>query len=201
MIYSDKHKVVFIAIPKTGTRSVYNTMQKNYGAVLYKEHHNKIPEKYKDYYSFTIVRNPYDRFISTWWSIFMRDGDLIKGKASKSIRSCVKGSDIKVFMSWLLKGNSTNHAILKKQSDYLNNNFDMILTNESLNDDFKKLHFINSAHSLPNINSTTSVWGANTKARNPDIFTYIDQELLEMINEHYAEDFYNLPQYKQIFEI
>ena len=51
MIFSKEHKFVFVAIPKTGTRSVYNIMQKNYGAVRYQEHYKFIPDEYKDYYS------------------------------------------------------------------------------------------------------------------------------------------------------
>lgn len=68
MIISNKHKVVFVAIPKTGTRSVYNSLRNVFAGELYKEHHKVIPKEYRDFFKFTIVRNPYDRIVSVWWA-------------------------------------------------------------------------------------------------------------------------------------
>ncbi len=74
MIYSDHYKVAGIGIPKTATRSLASSIKMNFVAVspLHKtalEVSQDMAERGKawdDYYTFTIVRNPWERY----WSFY-----------------------------------------------------------------------------------------------------------------------------------
>tara|TARA_A100001037_G_scaffold306597_1_gene353151 strand:+ start:66261 stop:66824 length:564 start_codon:yes stop_codon:yes gene_type:complete len=78
---SHKHKFVFIAIPKTGTKSINQTLDKvtedidplnilkpgrrnHPTASETKNYFNKMGWNWNEYFKFAFVRNPYDRLIS-----------------------------------------------------------------------------------------------------------------------------------------
>jgi len=61
-----KPRALFIAIPRTGTRSMYRYLQEHQGGELVRDHEIGVPAEYVDYYRFAVVRNPYDRAISMW---------------------------------------------------------------------------------------------------------------------------------------
>lgn len=72
MIVSEKHKFVFMCIPKTGTMAMEQIL-KPYGGVYrngepWARHPNRLPTKYKDYFIFATARNPYSRAVSLWFS-------------------------------------------------------------------------------------------------------------------------------------
>jgi len=205
MIYINDKKVVFTAIPKTGTRSVYAVLKNKYGAQLYKEHHDLIPEHMKDFYSFTIVRNPYDRVVSMWWSTCQRDySNRRKLPAGGNFPQLAGGKDLKSLLKWMLreKYEGKGSELLSTQAKYLKKNkFDKILHNETLSDEFSLLPFLNKGEILGVLNSTRKIDNNNNISRNSDAFEYIDQEALNMINEYYTEDFELLPEYKKIINI
>jgi hypothetical protein len=78
MIVSDKYRCIYVRIPKTGSTSIEDTLKEldpdcmssdnsipPYGHVSLDWLSREIdPQKFKDYYVFTTVRNPYDWFIS-----------------------------------------------------------------------------------------------------------------------------------------
>lgn len=77
MTYSDEHKFIFIAIPKTGSGSIQNYLQ-NFGVrskrVWYENHApiRKIKEtlgeeRLNNYFKFAFVRNPWDRAVSLFY--------------------------------------------------------------------------------------------------------------------------------------
>ena len=69
MFISNTPKFIYIAIPKTGTRSIYSALAKNFPALPGSDagHGHDVPAEYADYPRFCAVRNPYDRWCSTWW--------------------------------------------------------------------------------------------------------------------------------------
>jgi chondroitin 4-sulfotransferase 11 len=79
MLISHKYKIIFIHIPKNSGTYIWNIMEildNNIEIIkepLYQTHHYKakevkelLKEKYKDYKSFCIIRNPYDSLTSLY---------------------------------------------------------------------------------------------------------------------------------------
>lgn len=89
MIYSDKYKFIFIAIPKTGTCTIEallkkimpndikcfgsNIKKKNglHKHITAKELRKILTTRFKNYTTFAFVRNPYDRVVS-WYTYTYR---------------------------------------------------------------------------------------------------------------------------------
>lgn len=72
MIISDKHRFIFMCIPKTATMMMEQIL-KPYGGVYHNgqpwaRHPNRISSQYKDYFTFCMIRNPYSRAVSLWFS-------------------------------------------------------------------------------------------------------------------------------------
>lgn len=68
MIIGHKHKYVYLATPKTATRSMAGWLISRFGGVVHNsDHYQYVPPGCKDYYLFTTVRNPYSRAVSFWW--------------------------------------------------------------------------------------------------------------------------------------
>lgn len=68
MIVSEKHRYVYIAIPKAGSQSVSQWLVDHYSGSPVGYHHAwKVPPGYEDYFVFTVVRDPYERCFSAWW--------------------------------------------------------------------------------------------------------------------------------------
>lgn len=205
MIVSDQHQFVFVAIPKTGTRSVYQICESKYSFTKIKEHLHIVPKQFSNYKKFTTVRNPYDRFLSMWWSTCIRPDS--RGAAG-DVKKTVNGSkDLHDLLKYLCIKNDDDFGpgkLFTRQCDYLDcTSFDYILHTENLQEEFLALPFINMDlnNSLGNLNSTRSKWKKNETVRASDPWEYIDDEALALINEYYERDFELLPEYTKITNI
>lgn len=207
MIVSNKHKFVFTAIPKTGTRSVYDLCIKRYEFHKLQEHLNVVPKNFEHYKKFTIVRNPYDRFISLWWSTCMRSSSQkSKNSAGMSIKNALQGKttphDLLEYMMHYEKSDNGPGRLFSTQYDYLKHTrFDYILHTENLSREIYNIPFVDPDIEMPVINSSKVVWGHNVKSRKENHWEYIDQRLLVMINEYYKNDFEILSEYEKLDKI
>ena len=68
MLISKKKRLVFLHIPKTAGSSVSEILRRDYKAVEGKSHDNRMPKKYHHYFIFSIVRNPFRRVYSHFWT-------------------------------------------------------------------------------------------------------------------------------------
>lgn len=186
MIISDKRKIAFIGIPKTGTRSVYRELENNYDGIRHRDHAKKFVSSYRDYYKFTIVRNPYDRLVSSWWSTTQRNEDP-KGY----IKSTLK--DDTSFLNFCrnleqLRDRHRNVPHVLPQVNWLNNKFDKIIRYESLNEEWLNLPFNLNSIPLPHLNPTTRK-AANNPISRKTTESYLNEECIAIINNFYKEDF------------
>lgn len=67
MLVSDANKILYCAIPRTGSKSMYRWLMPNYGCVAIGERHDAhYFQRWKDYTRIIVVRNPFDRARSMW---------------------------------------------------------------------------------------------------------------------------------------
>jgi len=75
-----KYKSICVGIPKTATSSLFETWKNDQDII---HNHNALLQDYeeygydniKDFYTFTIIRNPYDRFVSMAHQYFRDEND------------------------------------------------------------------------------------------------------------------------------
>ena len=175
-----EHNIVFIHIPKNGGSSIRrgyfnNNFEKYVG--------DTFPEKWKNKFKFTFVRNPFDRFISAYK---MFTEGFIKDKSH---------------MDWDFYQKMTTHEFLKEAIDDKNYfdtsgigfhtypqthkfNFldmvDYIGRFETFEDDFKEICGLNNIKytNLPHWNKT----------KRDNYKEYYDDELFKKVSEYYYDD-------------
>jgi hypothetical protein len=75
MLVSDEERYIFFHVPKAGGTSIHSRLKERYGwtddpppvlhHMMVRDYLRFFPKK-KDYFKFAIVRNPFDRLLSTW---------------------------------------------------------------------------------------------------------------------------------------
>ena len=166
MLISHKHKFITIDIPKTATRSLRETLlpqniidtvgEPNLNADFYqhgtaKQCSNslqKLNKNFSDYFSFVIVRNPWDRYYS-FFKYFKEYKEKYKNKDASIKWSAPEINQGK--MCEELFANKTDEIVLRNiimnnpcQSDYYANENDEIMVShiakfENLNQEFQLL--------------------------------------------------------------
>jgi len=72
MIIGRDLRYVFMSTPKAATNSLYAWLTKHYGGVHDKSqpfHGTQVPDDCRDFFKWTVVRNPYSRAVSIWWAL------------------------------------------------------------------------------------------------------------------------------------
>ena len=191
MLYNNELKAIYLAPPKTGTRSMNLVLHNQYKFKQYKApHFDKIPNQFKDYYSFITVRNPYDRIVSTWWFFFKNEKKFQqKFFFTEDLRSNTQDLNRETLLLEFLQYIKDNREIrkagfryLQPQSHYIDNNkIDKFLNLEDIENEFKTLFFYKELDKkFPII---------NTSKNKDETFNYINNESLLLINELYEDDF------------
>ena len=69
MIISPSHRFVYVAIPRTASKSMDEWLMRHHGGIWYGGHHDyrPIPDGARSFLVFTTVRNPYDRAVSGYF--------------------------------------------------------------------------------------------------------------------------------------
>lgn len=203
-----EHKSIYLFVPKTGCTSFKTIISQNLGLDIDYVHHytwpyalkNKInSERYKDYFKFTIVRNPWDRAFSAFLSKIKQN----KNKGGKRMKNGVymglanteahfyAGMSFKDYLRRLqtifseMKDShfTTQYSILTDDAGVLLPNF--IGRFESLSAHSKEiaLKLGWSYDSLPHINKTNSNFSSYKEA--------YDNETEQIVRELYKDDIEN----------
>lgn len=125
MIISDKHKLVFFHIPKTGGSSITKLLIEKYkGKPYYDKHCNvdwgmRLLGNRRNYFKFSIVRNPFSRMVS-WYNHLVEER-----KADKEI------IDPRNFYYFLEYYRKTKEHSKMEMFQYDQNQFDFLIPDKS----------------------------------------------------------------------
>lgn len=175
MLILPKEQWVFMPIPKTGTVSMYKTLEDNFTHIKYPRTKLSIPPEYSDFQRFTVVRNPYDRLISWWSAVINRPGDRYGHKA-ELIEYGLSTSFIDFLTLWSIKKVPTQCWYIEKNKNT------KILRLENIDEEFNNLPFVKTNITMYSLNSTE-------KTKTKDDLT--EQEI-KAINSMFKKDFDNL---------
>lgn len=184
--YNDQFKAIFIHIPKAAGTSVYTSLfgevKRNHIRLLYFEAYDA--SKFKRYFKFAIVRNPYDRLVSSYFYIKNKN-DLYTPMLEKyptfsSFVKALKNSATKVELFKIPHFNSQFYFLADRHGKV---GVDFIGHFENLENDYKVI--------ASKLGISTKLDHHN-KSKHKPYSEYFDSELIRIVNEVYNDDFTHL---------
>jgi hypothetical protein len=141
MHVSHTHRFLYLAVSKTGSRTVSTLFAKRYGAVIHAAYHSReIPAGTDGYLRIASVRNPFSRMVSFW-------SHVIHTPHNQFHADC-REMPFAEFVLWITR--KRRHSC---QVRFLEGFFPQhILRLESLADDLARLPFVHSIDDLPQYN-------------------------------------------------
>ena len=186
--YNILKKCIFIHIPKNAGTSVLRSL--GYGGgrqhCSYQCYLMSDAEKFRKYYKFTIVRNPYDRLVSGYW--YMKNGGNKKSDMQFKTVIDEEYPDFKSFVfGFLNKDRIHEIKIFNPQYIYLFDRFDILQVDyiarfESLADDFRVIE-----ERLELRDRGLAVVNPSNKGNYREYYT--DDEVVRRVQYLYSKDF------------
>lgn len=188
--YFDKHECIFIHIPKAAGTSILTTLSSN--NVIYRDHsswfdysrYNNI--KFKNYYKFTIVRNPYSRIVSAY-TYLKNGGNKVDDLYFKDLFEKENMTFEKFVLEYLDEYKIHEHILFKPQYlfifDYKHNKqVDFIGKYENIDSDIYNI--------FKRINIKQKLKEENKTERKKEIEEYYtNKEVLNKVLSLYKKDF------------
>lgn len=151
-------KTIFIHIPKTAGTSLYELIGYTYiGHVTYRWYKDRNADKFNKYFKFAIVRNPWDRLVSTYFYLKKGGNNAMDEYWAK--KHIYKYTDFDTFVKeWVTEKNVDSWMHFMPQHKYIYNERDELQVDyvarfENLSDDFKVIaKRLNSNKELPRVN-------------------------------------------------
>jgi hypothetical protein len=182
MLISPSKKILFFAVPKTGTRSVYKVLRETYkDSHKLEEHGTVVPITCLNYFSFIIKRNPYDRALATYWSAIKNGWQDIQSRNPHMS-----------FAEFMMADNPKFQMLLRPQHIWYKNRVDAVIDFEAIQEGYNQLPFVNVAIKMPDLNSTrTGIHGMDKldQSPRPPWWDYLSPSDIALINYKYARDF------------
>ena len=157
MRVSISHRFVYISTPKAGTHTICRLLKDHFPDGLRKNglHNTRIPRCYQDYPRWTVVRNPFSRAVSLWWSTCRLHSEDRYGAR----KGCGAVDDFPQFMRWLVglePMGRQRQPLFLNQSDWLKPVQPIqILHLERLEEDLQGMPWWKDGIALPEENTTT----------------------------------------------
>ena len=205
MMINHENKFLFISTPKAGTHTMYDVLYNEFGCELRDDkgkvrkyepekimlHPTRIDSPFKNYYKFTIVRNPYERAVSFWTAI-NREGKerYISLCGGKEFSDYAKAISDRGFLEKQYNSGSVRrpihvpiHAQFCGQSEWHKNNvYDDVIHLENIIEEFHKLSFVNKTIEFPQKFSLSNLRSKPWKE-------YYTKELRQIVYNAWKEDF------------
>ena len=190
MVVSEKHRYVFVELPRTGSTAIANELCEQYAGfrtlykhATYEEFRKFAPEEQHSYFVFSCIRNPLDDVVSIYAKYaqdrrnLYRDSDKLR-KQSRNILERMRDNRR---MHFIERNNADFAAFFRKfyrfpysrWSDLSHANFDYLIRFEQLQADFADAlqHIgIIPKRALPERN--------RTQGKNPDYLSYYTPEIV-----------------------
>jgi hypothetical protein len=189
--YFNKHKCIFIHIPKCAGTSMLTVLSN--GKKIYRDHatwfdyYRYNPYKFEEYFKFAIVRNPYDRVVSLY--AYMSNSKDKKNRNSYYYKYFKKNNiDFEKFVLEFLSYERINSYVLFKPQHHFIFDYkyelkiDKIIKIEDINLEYDKLK------EKLNLKSQYLI-KANSSNRDEYKFYYKNNELIEKVKDIYKYDF------------
>lgn len=167
----DKHKLIFIHIIKTAGVSIekqFNQPTHDHATAM--EYKTRLGHAFKDYFSFTIVRNPWDKMVSQFFfngHKWVEPGTTFK----EYIQLFAKGKQISRYSPFHLP------YITDDKGEII---VDYIGKFESLNESMK--------HVYNKINIPYQILPHENKSQRKDYRSYYDSESIEIVSQLFQEE-------------
>ena len=171
MVRLDAHRALFISTPKAATHTMYQVLPKRYGGVRVGGFHNvAIPRECRDYWQFSVCRNPYDRLVSSFYSF---------NRGLHELKQCPHNDDLNKWFRWWIH-HSPFYLLYPQHVRHDNFDIQHFMRCETLDADFARLPFhTGEPVTLP------KVWSREHGTWQE----LLDAETIAVANEYYAEDF------------
>lgn len=186
-----KWKIIFIQIPKNASTSIFERLSNNTDLINQGNHttffddmQNQDSELFESYFSFAVVRNPYDRFISAYEFASM-DESFDKLNFNEFVKKCENNGynfylNEPIYFTPQFKFITIKNIIL----------VDEYIKFENLNEEWPKLvKKINTLHNFTPIKSNLNVINATPYKMNKNWEDYYTEETKEIIYNLYKKDF------------
>ncbi len=179
VVYDDIN-LIFYRIPKNAGTSITKMLSKISGEESYKKR-SIPPEKIKEYFSFTIVRNPYDRVVSFYEDKMRKPCE--PGVVTTDFR-LHEDMPFKDFVKILSKRKDKNlDRHFRSQSYFLENRkIDFIARFENLKEDYKKIM------KKARVKNPPELPHKRKSKRKKDYRDYYDEETKKLVQERYKRD-------------
>jgi hypothetical protein len=185
MFFSKSKQIIFVAIPKTGTRSVRELFKSSLDGGMIRGHIRNVPKQYQSFYKFTTIRDPYTRTVSAYVST------MFKPRYRK--RLGINNSNYISFNKYLdliKKYPLEKYIWSRSQIGYLSKTkFDKIIKMENLSNELlniKRMFNVRDGKPIPNQNITADKFPERVK----DHFSeFYDEKSLKKVNDMYVTDF------------